>query len=222
MSLRAPSLTASFRGEVVNVPITQTSSTDTNKIAGLQYDLQYDPDALTYIDYAPGPVAPVINPDTPGNFRFIISDLAGIPEDLGRITFEVNGNSSLLFVNVVASDVNANEWRDSVNNNTILIENGQINLEETIMNIGFTWTDPNPAGRVLNWSFYESTDSGTTFTAVLTGIAAADRRLDYDVPADSGEHQFYLVGVGQFGTSPPSNVLLVDSNIPLPPVLSFE
>jgi hypothetical protein len=218
-SLAAPRVTAFAIGQVVDVPIRLTDD-----IAGLQFELHYDSVALAYNKFTPGPgPTPTINDSEVGRFRYINFDLSGLPQwdeqnpdnYLGRLEFAVNGSSQLLFVNVLASDSLGMEV-------PITVIDGSVTLETNIMNIGFTWTNPNPAGRVLKWNFYESTDGGTTFAIAVGDIPAVDTRVDYDVPADTGEHQFYLIGVGQFGGSPPSNTLVLDSGVPLPPVLSFE
>ena len=218
-SLKVPNVTVYAIGQVVDIPVILTESR-----AGLQFELHYNPNTLTYLSYIPGPgPMPTINASEPGIFKYINVDLSGLPvwteqepdNDLGRLGFLVNGSSQLLFVNVLAS--NSLGQSDPVS-----VVNGTVNLEVSNMNIGFKWTDPNPAGKVLGWNFYESLDSGNTFTAVLSNVPAADRRLDFDVAADTGEHQFYLIGLGTFGNSAPSNILVVNSAVPQPPVLSFE
>lgn len=87
-------------GEVARFHVTLT-----DRIAGIQFDINYNPDLLYLVGFYPTEnPRPAFNIRTPGIIHYLVMDLNGLPELLITMRFRTRGEDTLTFSDVIASD----------------------------------------------------------------------------------------------------------------------
>lgn len=202
-------------GSTVQVELRQT-----DQAGGINFTLVYDPAVLEFVEWISGPDLPMptlpINP-VPGAYKWVCQNVeTGLPELLGWFRFKVNGPSSLTFQDVTIGT----KLGEPI---PVTIQNGEITIEDTMPIVTKTieWDDPN-SPPLNDYVLRMSQDSADPASGTWTDVATvAVNSASHDFTSDTGIFNFYVVGrfshwLFGSGETGPSNILTVDTALPLP------
>lgn len=86
------------------------------------------------------------------------------------------------------------------------------------MLINFAWDNPNPVADLIQTDLFQG-DGPDPVVNNFVSVVSVDPTLNaaqFDVPEDQGQVWFYVATRNLRGFSPPSNVLAINTDLPLP------
>jgi hypothetical protein len=179
-------------------------------VAGVQFDLWYDPSSsYVSIQFASG-ASGLVNEIAAGHLKVAFSGPQNLPNPVCTITLNISEST----VVDISNAVGATEQAESID---LIADDGEV-LVGVPMQLFFQWQDSNPANvGVIDCSVYQGTQnnpSSGTWTKIVT-VPVNVNEAYADVDPDQGTLYFYAAARNALGEGPPTNVASLGTDLPI-------
>ena len=184
-------------------------------LAGVQFRLHFNPDALTLVGavFPPGALG-LHNMVGDGVVAVVVSQATALPDPVCELQFQVSLSSDLIITDAIGSTLEATDivLQPLPGEVIALTEGGNMQVE-------FTWTDPNPDTVSVSLAFASSPDGEFEPVAEVPGTLRAHTM---EVATGQGTIYARVRPRNAVGLGPPSNVVSCPTNLPQALTLAVE
>jgi len=176
------------------------------EVAGVQFDLEFDPAAATYDSFAEAEGSTALVNESSGgqSISVALAKAVALPAVIGTLTLTVTNATALAITNAKGSTTGAVDIDLTADNGGIYI----------MIDVNLTWTDGNDSGAdVIDYKVYSSNQaspSAGVWTLVGTSLTEA---LQIAVTPFQGTLYYYAVARNADGEGPASGVVSLDTGV---------
>jgi len=183
----------------VNIPITVDE-----EVAGVSFDLEFDPVAATYASFTEAEGASALVNESSGgqSVSVALAKATALPAIIGTLTLTVINATALAITNAKGATTAAEDIDLTADHGGIYI----------MININFTWTDGNGSGAdVIDYKIYSSNQASPAAGVwALVGTSLVES-LQIEVTPFQGTLYYYVVARNADGEGPASGVVSLDT-----------